>query len=249
MLWQHVNVLSNLIVSIKELYQLQELDWVRAEKQQTLNEVRAELSDDSMTRRANLRQQQLEAQHTTQNALRRNAQLAVDAIEAREQLVQNRLYGGAVTNPRELEAFQEEQSILRRQKSDAEDVLLEHMLATEELQHRLAEAREATETLEERRRHRVPQLRQQDQNLTEELETINRRRSELLPRFSPQILSTYETLLNSRGGYAVSKVDQLRGRDICGACRVALPRADAQRVRSSDALVQCNNCRRILYLE
>lgn len=236
-------------MSIEELYQLQELDWVRAEKQQTLDEVRAELSDDSGIRRANLRRQQLEAQYATQNALRRDAQLAVDQIEAREQLVQNRLYGGAVTNPRELEAFQEEQSMLRRQKSDAEDVLLEHMVATEELQHQLAEARDAVEAIEERRGHRIPQLRQQDETLTEELETVNRRRSELLPRFSPQILSIYETLLSSRGGQAVSKVTQLRGRDVCEACRVALPRADAQRVRNNDALVQCNNCRRILYME
>lgn len=249
MLWQYVDVSSDHIVSIEELYRLQELDWMRAEKQQTLEEVRAELSDDSSLRRANLRRQQLEAQYTTQNALRRDAQLAVDQIEAREQLVQNRLYGGAVTNPRELEAFQEEQSMLRRQKSEAEDELLDHMVATEELQHQLAEAREAAETIDERRRHRVPQLRQQEQTLTEELETINRRRSELLPRFSPQVLSTYETLLNSRGGHAVSKVDQSRGRDVCGACRVALPRADAQRIRSSDATVQCNNCRRILYME
>ena len=236
-------------MSLEELYRLQELDWVRAEKRQTLDEVRVELSDDSSLRRANLRREQLEAQYITQNALRRDAQLAVEQIEAREQLVQNRLYGGAVTNPRELEAFQEEQSMLRRQKSEAEDVLLEHMVSTEELQHQLAEAREAAETIEEQRKHRVPQLHQQEQTLTEELEAIERRRSELLPRFSPQVLSTYETLLNSRGGHAVSKVDQIRGSDVCGACRIALPRADAQRVRSSEALVQCNNCRRILYME
>ena len=237
------------IVSIRDLYQLQELDWVRAERQQALGEVRAELSDDSTRRRARLRVQHLEAQYNTQNALRRDAQLAVEQIEAREQLVQSRLYGGAVTNPRELEAFQDEQSMLLRQRSEAEDVLLEHMVATEELHDALAEARAASQTLEERRRSRVPQLQQQEQTLTAEIETVNRRRSELLSLFPPQILSTYETLLGSRGGHAVSKVGQSRGRDICEACRVAIPRADTQRVRSRDALVQCNNCRRILYLE
>ena len=236
-------------MTIRDLYQLQELDWVRAERQQALGEVRAELSDESAIRRARLRVQHFEAQHNTQNALMRDAQLAVEQIEAREQLVQNRLYGGAVTNPRELEASQEEQSMLLRQRSEAEDVLLEHMVTTEELHDALAEARTASQTLEERRRIRVPQLRQQERTLTAELETINRRRSELLPQFPPQILSTYETLLGSRGGHAVSKVDQSRGRDVCEACRVAIPRADTQRVRSNDTLVQCNNCRRILYME
>ena len=139
--------------------------------------------------------------------------------------------------------------MLLRRKSEAEDVLLERMVETEELYDVLSEARDTAETLEEQRRRRVPQLRQQEQAFTAELEEINRTRSGLLPQFPPQVLSTYETLLNSRGGQAVSKVELSRGRDICGACRVAIPRADAQRLRSVDALVQCNNCRRILFLE
>ena len=236
-------------MSLRELYHLQELDWARGEKQQALDEVRAELSDESALSRARLRLTRLEAQHTNRNALRRDAQLVVEQLEARELVVQNRLYGGAVTNPRELEAFQEEQRMLSRQKSEAEDVLLEHMVATEELYDELVAARETASTLEERRRQRVPQLQQQERTLVAELDSLNRRRSELAPQFPPQALSTYETLLASRGGQAVSKVEQSRGRDICGACRVALPRADTQRVRSGDALVQCNNCRRILFLE
>ena len=236
-------------MSLKELYELQELDWVRAERRQTLDAVRAELSDESNLTLARRRLAQIETRYNAENARRRDAQLAVEQLESREQVVQNRLYGGAVTNPRELEAFQEEQSMLRRQISEAEDILLERMVETEELQDALESARSATATLEEQRQRRVPQLRQQEQSLSDELEAMQLRRAEMLPRFPPQMLSTYETLLESRDGYAVSKVEQSRGRDICAACRVALPRSDTQNVRSGTSLVQCNNCRRILYLE
>ncbi len=236
-------------MSLRELYQLQELDWITAEKRQTLDAVRTELADDSDLRRARLRLARLETEYSSQNALRRDAQLVVEQLEAREQVVQSRLYGGAVTNPRELEAFQEEQAILLRQKSEAEDTLLEHMITVEELQESLAGARNAVAAIEEHLRQRVPALRTQERSLSEELEALQRQRAALLPQFSPQMLSIYETLLSSRDGYAVSKVELTRGREICEACRVALPRSDIQRLRTDDSLVQCNNCRRILFVE
>ena len=236
-------------MSLKELYNLQELDLVRVDKQQALRAVQVELADESSLRRARQRLAQVDAQHTNRSALRRDAQLIVEQLEARAESVQERLYGGGVTNPRELEAFQEEQAILGRQISEAEDVLLERMLETEELEEELSAARAAFQALEEQRRVRVPQLRQQEQALAAELDALERRRIEMLPLFPPRMLSTYETLLESRGGQAVSKVELARGREICGVCRVALPTSDSQRLRSDDPLVQCNNCRRILYVE
>ncbi len=237
------------MVMLRELYELQQLDLIRAEKQKTLDAVRAELADESDLRQARVRVANVQVQYTSQNALRRDAQLAVEQIEAREEVVQNRLYGGAVTNPRELEAFQEEQAMLSRQKSEAEDLLLERMVATEELQEVLTSSQETLAALEERRSQRVPDLRRQGRALSDELQELNRRRDEILPQFPSQILSTYETLLASRDGRAVSRVEASRGMDVCEACRVALPRSDTQRLRTGESLVQCNNCRRILYME
>ena len=234
---------------LKELYELQQLDLVRAEKQEALDAVRAELADESNLRQVRARFANIQAQYTSQNALRLDAQLAVEQIEAREEVVQNRLYSGVVTNPRELEAFQEEQTMLSRQKSEAEDVLLERMVATEELQEALASTQETLATLEEQRGLRVPELRHRGRTLSADLQDLDRRREEMLPQFPPQVLSTYETLRASRDGQAVSRVEGGRGRDVCEACRVALPRSDTQRLRTGESLVQCNNCRRILYME
>lgn len=237
------------MVMLRQLYELQQLDLIRAEKQEALGAVRAELADESNLRQAHARFANIQSQYTSQNALRRDAQLAVEQIEVREEAVHNRLYGGAVTNPRELEAFQEEQTMLSRQKSEAEDLLLERMVATEELQEALASAQETLAAIEEQRSLRVPELRRQGRALTDELQDLNRRRDEMLPKFPPQMLSTYETLLANRDGQAVSRVEAGRGRDVCEACRVALPRSDTQRLRTGESLVQCNNCRRILYME
>ena len=236
-------------MSLSDLYSLQKLDLVRAERQQTLDEVRAEIGDESDLQRARQRLSQLDARHSRQEALRREAQRLTDDIETREGAVQNRLYGGAVTNPRELEAIQEEQALLSRQKAEAEDTLLEHMVAAEELQDALTRTQEAVTVLGERRRQRLPHLREQEQALSAEVDALDQRRAGMLPQIPPQMLSTYETLRVSRGGQAVSKIEQSRGMDICGVCRVALPRSDTEKLRSGDSLVLCNNCRRILYME
>ena len=236
-------------MSIQELYNLQELDLIIGEKQETLDAVRAEIGDESNLRAARQRLANLEAQHTARNALRRDAQLQVDQLESRESAVQNRLYGGAITNPRELEAFQEELAMLGRQKSEAEDVLLERMVETEDLQEALDRMRQVAATLEQRRSERMPQLSRQAQALSGEIDALNLRRADMLPQIAPPLLATYETLRASRSGQAVSKIEHARGSEICGACRVALPRSDSQRIRSGAAIVQCNNCRRILYLE
>ena len=234
---------------LRELYELQQLDLLRAEKQKIFDALRAEIADESSLRQARARFENIQAQYTSRNALRRDAQLAVEQIEAREEIVQNRLYGGAVTNPRELEAFQEEQTMLSRQKSEAEDLLLERMVDAEETQEALASAQETLAALEEQRSLRVPELRRQGRAISDEIQDLNRRRDEMLPQFPPQVLSTYETLLASRDGQAVSRVEAGRGRDVCETCRVALPRSDTQRLRTGESLVQCNNCRRILYME
>lgn len=233
-------------LSLHELFDLQEIDLARAEKQETLDKVRDELADDTRLRQAQQRLEQIEAEYTTQSALRRDAELVVEQIESREEGVQDRLYGGMVTNPRELEALQEEQAILRAQKAEAEDALLERMVTTEELQDALSRFREGVAALEARRTQRLPMLRQQERTLSAEIADMDGRRAAMLPQIPPRILSTYETLRASRDGQAVSIVESARGREICGGCRVALPRSDVQRLRSGDTLVQCNNCRRIL---
>ena len=236
-------------LSLKELYNLQELDLKRVDRRDALSVVRAELADDSGLRRSRQRLVEAETQYANRSALRRDAELIVNQLESRAESVQERLYSGAVTNPRELEAFQDEQAILARQISEAEDVLLERMVEADELEEELTSARVALQSIEEQRSERVPLLRQQEQTLTAEIDALEQRRIQMLPLFPAQMLSTYETLLTSRGGQAVSKVELARGREICGVCRVALPASDYQRLRSGDSLVQCNNCRRILYLE
>ena len=56
--------------------------------------------------------------------------------------------------------------------------------------------------------------------------------------------SLYEKLKKNKSGQAVSK---LEGR-LCGVCRVELPVKELQDAKAGVRLVQCNSCRRIIYV-
>ncbi len=234
-------------MSLRLLYELQQLDSVRAEGQAALDEVQAALSDNRRIVSVQHQVERVRAQYTKQSTLRRDAELALQRIETREQEIEARLYGGAVTNPRDLGALQEEQAMLQRRRSDAEDTLLELMVIAEELQDLLTSGERTLAALEEQRRQRIPRLQDQERMLNGELAALNRDREALLPQIESHLLALYESLLSTRGGQAVSRVDAIRS--MCETCRVTFPRSDLRRIRSEGAIVQCNNCRRILYLE
>ena len=68
------------------------------------------------------------------------------------------MYSGLVTNPREFEAFQEEQATLTRNRSDEEDRLLEYMVEMEETQVLRDEAEAAFERIDSQRKMQVAEL-------------------------------------------------------------------------------------------
>ncbi len=232
---------------LTQLYELQELDWARAERQAGLAEVRVALAGDARLMAAQGRLRQISARHTQQNALWQQAQRATQDLESRLSSLDSRLYGGGITNLRELEAAQEERVALQARISESEDTLLERMIAAEELQEELEAARREVSELEAAREEALPGLRAREEALFGELAALDTRRLEMIPTIPPRMLALYESLLSSRGGHAVSRVDA--GRGMCQACRIALPQSDMRRVRNDEGVVQCNNCRRILYLE
>jgi predicted nucleic acid-binding Zn-ribbon protein len=73
--------------------------------------------------------------------------------------------------------------------------------------------------------------------------THERERAALVADVDPASLRTYESLLRTRARQAVAIVAQRT----CQACRVSLPVNLEQRARSSEDLVLCQSCGRILY--
>ena len=158
---------------------------------------------------------------------------------------EQQLYGGKVTNTKELENLSTTAAQLRRQLGHAEDAFLEAMVcaetATAALTERTAALAHLTQTWEARR---VASRREQTQIKAEALTALAQQAAarEAVP---PALLATYDALRARRAGRAVAALDG----DVCSACRVAVPPGRLGEARFDDELVYCQNCGRLLWGE
>ena len=232
-------------MSNKRLYDLQELDWALSADEASLKEVRARLEDESEINAARTRLQKLTAELDKRAPLRRTLESSLARLEERLQAAEQRLYGGAVTNPRELSASEEERRLLQEQRGAEEDRMLDVMVEIEELQSSRDATQELLGRLETDREAEYADLLQRQDALVVSIDELRRGRQQITPEIPVAMLSVYESLLKTRGGHAVAKVE----RGLCQGCRLALPTMENQRAKSSRGIVQCSSCRRILYAE
>ena len=235
------------MVSAKQLYELQETDTVTAEKYAELADVRVKLADDKPLAAARKRAVDLGAQSEAKTRARGSAQSEVRQVQEKLQQIEGKLYSGAVTNARELTAMEEELGFLKTQLAENEDILLDLMVAVDDLQSAGDDALKTLEALEAQMRDQLPVLRRSQETLEKELAQLADARNQLTPNIPVQNLAVYESLRKTRGGQAVAKLDV--GKGVCQACRIALPAMDLQKAKSAREIVHCNSCRRILYVE
>ncbi len=232
-------------MSIRQLYELQLVDSDIDVREKSLAEVRRQLTDDAELVAVRRRLSELSQRLEEQAPARRPVELRIRDIEDRLKTVDSRLYGGSITNQRELEAQQEQQHYLREQHTAEEDQLLEMMVASEETQNELEAAASLATEMETTRKQAQPELTASEEALSIELRELEAERKEVAALISPSDLALYDSLRKSRGGQAVARVE----RGMCQGCRLSLPSTDVQRAKTSTGRVRCNSCQRILFVQ
>ena len=230
------------MTTAKQLFSLQEVDL-------DLDGVNSQISDVERELEGRLSLDKIEgsldqAKTTLQEIQSTHRQLQLETESQRERAgnLEGQLYGGAVENPRDLEALQLEANNVRHALEQMDVRLLELSLQAEDarsqigsLEQQLKETQSAWET-------RQAELWQRLEELTDRQEALSKDRSSLAAGVEPMELTRYEGLRRSKGGQAISRV--VRG--LCQACRMSLPSQHLQRVRSGRQTVLCNSCGRIL---
>lgn len=224
------------------LYQLQQIDDDVRAKEGRLAEVEAHLGESDELLAARTQLEQAEAKLYELEREQREQELELKTITSKLESEESRLYGGRVTNPKELAGLQKEVRYLRERRADVEDDLLETMMAREETAARVAERRSKLEAIESTWQTEQSALTEERDRLQFELAELRSRREEIVSQVPPRPLSTYEYLRRTKG-VAVAPLDN----GICTGCRVSLPAA-AQKRAERDDLITCSNCSRILVI-
>lgn len=145
---------------------------------------------------------------------------------------------------RELESLQHEIATLARRQSTLEDELLEVMeqreAAADALNAATGAARELEESASRLAAARDAALAQIDADLA----ARSQQRSAAAALIPPDLLALYEKVRDASGGQGAAALKQRR----CEGCRLELAGSELSAVRSAppDAVIRCDNCRRIL---
>ncbi|HLX58623.1 MAG TPA: C4-type zinc ribbon domain-containing protein [Ktedonobacteraceae bacterium] len=227
------------------LYQLQQLD---LELERLIAEQQAlaqTLQADAALKKARLEHQVAQQQLQAGLQAQKEAEWALEELDQRLRLLEQRLYSGSITNPKELNAVQQETQHLRAQQNRQEEMTLEVMDATENLQEMARQKSEAMRRAEEVWTEHNAASVQRGGQLDSKRQEVQARRDQFVISIDADLLKRYDALKRAKQGRAVSRVEQ----NSCQWCRVILTPSELQRARASQDLQTCGNCGRILYFD
>ncbi|MFN2502882.1 MAG: zinc ribbon domain-containing protein [Acidimicrobiales bacterium] len=166
------------------------------------------------------------------------------AVEAKIAEIEERLYSGAISIPRELQAMQAEVDSLRRRRSSLEDLVLEAMGDREPLDaevDRLESLRKAQDVEGGRLRGVIAET---EAAIDAELATETAARETAAATLPADLSTLYERMRSQLGGVAVARL--VNGR--CAGCHLTLATTELDRIRHEppDALIRCEQCNRLL---
>lgn len=228
---------------VEALYRLQALETEIDETRAALDTVQSGLqaNEERASARRELRETE-EAMRASRGRLR-ELELDLDQISSKIASTEEMLYGGQVTNPKELAGLDQELHYLRRRRSEVEDETLVSMDEVEQREAQFETAERHFEAAEQRWQTTQNELRQEAEGLRSRLAALEAERKTKLSSVSREDLSTYENARRQTAGPAVVLLEG----GICQGCRVALPTSLVQQVRRGQDLVYCGSCHRILY--
>ncbi len=150
-----------------------------------------------------------------------------------------KLYGGKVTNLKELEQIKSRYDAERKEIADREEIILEKMGHCEELAQSIAHHENMLVSLKKNHKQKQLETAQAIHEINTALEELDRRLESLLGTIRPEILSRYNEL-SRKMALPVAKVSK----GICGGCHRSLPTASIK--ANQTELLYCDNCGRIL---
>jgi uncharacterized protein len=227
------------------LARLSELDQALDSHRARLAEIAAALKEPAELVAARHDLAETEAELARWRGVQLDRERAQQDIAAKLARAEKRLYSGEIRNPREVQGAERDVQQLRHQRDQAEDALLEALVAVEGLAEDCASRSAVVSELAGNWEVTQARLRREQTRLKERLPAEQARQVTARRAVPPDLLTLYDNLRPRRGGRAVAALDG----DTCSACRVAVPPTKLEAARYGDELVYCGNCGRLLWGE
>lgn len=159
--------------------------------------------------------------------------------------VDKALYGSSASNPRELQAMQDDIDSLKRRRAHLEDQVLERMIEAEPLDAQLEVFGQQRAAIDEDAMRLTAAVAEAETTIDAELAELVGRRSDAAAGVDAGLLERYEKLRARFKGVGVARLEGNR----CLGCHLALPAAEVEAVRREareDGIATCPQCDRLL---
>ncbi|HYU33051.1 MAG TPA: C4-type zinc ribbon domain-containing protein [Thermoanaerobaculia bacterium] len=211
-----------------------------------------ELHEEHSGRRAEI--EGLEQAAETAAKERRTAEAVTQ--DAQEKLKKYQQQINRVTNQREYGALLQEIDTVKTQIATSESQALSALEQHEKADKELAEKRESFRELDERYSGELARWEAEKPEVARQIAGLKERIATLRSGLPRQVASVFDRVLdrNPSGALApVRPIERPPGKTqrewACSACNYRVRPQSVVEIRNSDNLVQCDSCKRILYLE
>ena len=230
------------MASARLLLDLQTVDLDLDKRNKRLAEIAARLGDEGELPALRSRVAELGTLLGTAETRQSVEDASIAGFSGRVEAAEAKMYGGAVTSPRELKDLQDDVAMLGRQRSEHEDTLLAVLDELDETKTGLEAA--SSELAEAERAWTADQ-----ENMTTERGVLEARvaaldgeRAKRAGVVPPPELALYERVRKTHAGRAVARMRNAT----CGSCRVGVPNKLSQAVRAGRSPERCPSCGLIL---
>src|SRR5579883_1223662 len=229
---------------IRQLVHLQALDMRLAELRNRLNAIPAQLG--AIDARINeARQQITAAKEALATSLKDRKRFEMDVDSWKEKARKYRDQSFEVKTNEAYKALQHEIQHAETQVAQAEDRLLERMVAGEEYERQVKAAERSVALVESEAQTERQKIQAEQANLQQELQVKEAERRGILPQISEELRDTYERVAGRRHGIGLAEVRD----EACSLCGVRIRPHVFQELRRNalQEIFQCESCTRILY--
>lgn len=204
--------------------------------------INAILSDTPAIRAAQQALAAAEARLTAAHRAAKNIDLDAQSLAAKIAEVEQRLYSGRVTNPKELRDLEKDSESLKRQRGTLEEKQLDALIEVETAEAEQRASQTALQQAEAQTAKTQGDLIAEKTALGARREKLEGEREAVLAAVSAPDRELYDRLRPAKKGRPVSRLED----GICTACGVAPSSSRGQSARQGNDLIQCGNCNRIL---
>lgn len=226
----------------KALFRLQQLDLAVQARRARAHEIKALIEEDSLLQQAQATVDDLQAALRPKETRAADLSLEMKSVSEQAKQLGDRLYGGSVANPKELEDIEHKIAERKRRNEHLETNMLEIMIEVDNLKNALAEAEEQLEQIKAERASEHKALRAEFKQVKADLDELKQQRKAAAREVSKDNLALYKSLRDRKQGHAVAELEG----DSCTACGVRQTTTNAQRIRQGNEIVMCTSCGRIL---